>query len=164
MKLKYNTLGQIRELYISTSTYFEPYLEEGESIVDLDISLETNVSDCYIQDNTLVKIPDKPDLYSEFNWLTKQWELPIGYIEVARTDYKTIINNMAGDKILSNYPTYRQTNYNREPAAPATLEMNLWIDDIRAESNIATSSIDLATDLATIEGIVDGFKAYLASL
>jgi hypothetical protein len=42
--------------------------------------------------------------------------------------------------------------------------MNLWIDDIRAESNIATSSIDLATELATIEGILEGFKAYLAGL
>ena len=164
MKIKYNTLGQIRELYISTSTYFEPYLEEGEYLLDLDISLDTDASNYYIQEGILVKIPDKPEIYSEFNWTTKQWELPIGYIEVARTDYKTIINNMAGDKILSNYPTYRQINYNREPAAPATLAMNLWIDGIRAESNVTTSSIDLATDLATIEGIVEGFITYLANL
>lgn len=164
MKIKYNTLGQIRELYISTSTYFEPYLEEGEYILDLDISLDTDVSNYYIQEGILVKIPDKPEIYSEFNWATKQWEFPIGYIEVARKDYKNIINSMAGDKILSNYPTYRQMNYNRDPTAQATIDMNLWVDGIRAESNVATSSIDSATDLATIEGIVEGFITYLANL
>ena len=92
------------------------------------------------------------------------WEYPAGYLEEAKMTNISIINNTAGEEITKKYPTYRQMNYNREPTAQATIDMNLWIDGIRAESNVATSSIDLATDLATIEGIVEGFKAYLANL
>jgi len=120
----------------------------------------------YINIDTLaiIKMLARPNQYSEFNYLSKQWEDPSNLLEIARKEYKPEVNRLAGDKILLSYPTYRQINYNREPTAPATIEMNLWIDAIRAESNLANSSIDSAIDLATIEGIVDGFKAYLAGL
>lgn len=116
----------------------------------LEIDLDSKDINKVMVDLTTLTIIDKPP--------------KVPTIEDIRLEYKLQINDLAGIAITERYPTYRQINYNREPTAPATIEMNLWIDDIRAESNIATSSIDSATDLATIEGIVDGFKAYLAGL
>jgi hypothetical protein len=142
------------EELITSNVGIDEYFIEGEA----DDSTQ------FIENGEIKFIPDRPNQYSEFNWTTKQWEDPPTILDTAKTDYKDEVNRLSGAKILSVYPTYRQINYNREPTAPATIEMNLWIDNIRAESNIATSAIDSATDLATIEGIVDGFIAYLASL
>jgi len=123
-----------------------------------------NNENYYIDNGTPVLKPLRPDIFHEFNYELKQWQPATNYLSTIKTSNKEVINTLSGDMILRKYPTYRQINYNREPTAPATIEMNLWIDAIRAESNIATSSIDSAADLATIEGIVDGFKAYLAGL
>lgn len=142
----------------------EEFILSNVGVNEYFIEGEANDSTQFIENGEIKFLPAKPNQYSEFNWTTKQWEDPATILETARTDYKVEINNLSGAKILTIYPTYRQINYNREPTAQTTIEMNLWIDGVRAESNIATSSIDLATDLATIEGIVDGFKAYLANL
>jgi hypothetical protein len=163
MKLKYNSKGQILEIYVTISSEFIPYLLEDEFILDLDTADIDGVN-YYIENKLPIKIPEKPNFYNEFNWTTKEWEFPTNYLEIAKKDYKSIVNTFAGEKIIEKYPTYRQINYNREPTAQTTIEMNLWVDGVRAESNIATSAIGSATDLATIEGIVDGFKAYLAGL
>jgi hypothetical protein len=161
----YNTItGQIRSIFTGPVDFLESQLQANEEYLE---SVE-NATDAThyvdVSSKTLLEFPVKINKYQEFNWEFKEWETPAGTLELAKIDGKTEVNTLAGITILEKYPTYRQTNYNREPTAPATIEMNLWIDAIRAESNIATSSIDSATDLATIEGIVDGFKAYLAGL
>lgn len=157
----YNNFGTICRYVDVIDSAIDLQLQEKEFYIEGYVD-----SSYYIDISTLepIKIPLQPNQYAEFNWETKQWENPIGFLDTAKNDYKLDINRLAGDKILSQYPTYRQINYNRDPTAQATIDMNLWIDGIRAESNIATSSIDLATDLATIEGIVEGFKVYLAGL
>lgn len=164
MFVKYNSKGQVLEICITTSVSSEIFLAEGEFLLEAEDIIELDVSSYYIDNENIYAKPVKPNNYSQFNWELKTWEDPIDLLPLAKTDYKLTVNTLAGDKILAQYPTYRQMNYNREPLAQATIDMNLWIDGIRAESNVATSSIDLATDLATIEGIVDGFIAYLAGL
>ena len=161
----YNLIsGEIRTIFSGPFDFVNYQLLESEDFLPKTDNYNDSTHYVDIETKTLLPFPLKPNKYSEFNWTTKQWEDPPTLLETARIDYKAEVNRLAGAKILSAYPTYRQINYNREPTAQATIEMNLWIDDIRAESNIATSSIDSATDLATIEGIVDGFTAYLAGL
>lgn len=158
------TTGEIVKSFQGPEGYDLLQLEDGWDIYRSDTYIDcgTHYIDIYYKEP--VELPVKPNQYSEFNWETKQWEDPLAFLDTAKTDYKVEVNKLAGGKILSNYPTYRQMNYNRDPTAQATIDMNLWIDEIRAESNVATSSIDSATDLATIEGIVESFTAYLASL
>ena len=139
-------------------------LQANEDYIEVEDMFDTSTSYIDVLTKEIVNFPARVNRYQEFNWADKQWEYPVGYLELAKEDAKTEVNKVAGFAILTKYPTYRQINYNREPDSPTTIEMNLWIDGVRAESNIATSSIDSATDLAAIEGIVDGFKAYLESL
>lgn len=156
-------IGQIRSQFTcSVEEEVQLQCSEAEGYV---LTFES-MSDKYIDIDTkeVLDIPLKSDIYQEFNWQTKVWEHPTEYLLQAKTDNKKIVNLESGAKIIDRYPTYRQMNYNRDPTAQATIDMNFWIDEVRAESNVATSSIDLATDLATIEGIVEGFKAYLAGL
>lgn len=110
----------------------------------------------YIDSNKQpILLPSKPNDFSKFNYNTKQWEFEDNYLTRAKTLAYRNVNQIASDGILEKYPYYRQLN------AIGTSEydtMRAWIDDIRARSNIANSSIDLATDLATIESIVSTFK------
>ena len=163
--LIYNlTTGEITSEYFGPDeSWVQAQLQEGEDYLEIADGSYPN-SYIEVESKTIVDFPPKPDIYHKWDWSLKVWQPIETYLEAARKDGKATVNKDAGNKIILRYPTYRQVNYNREPTARATIEMNLWIDDVRAESNIATSSIDSATDLATIEGIVDGFKAYLASL
>ena len=155
------------------------FTEVGEIILNLHGSSEVlnqyiaRLGDNYIvgnyksteyyidSDKQPILLPSKPNDFSKFNYNTKQWEFEGNYLTRAKTLAYRNVNQTASDSILEKYPYYRQLN------AIGTSEysaMRAWIDEVRAESNVATSSIDLATDLATIEGIVEGFIAYLANL
>ena len=165
MYIIFNTAtGEILRQVNCPEAYIENQLEVSESYIGTLSNEYLDESKYYIVDLEIVSRPIRESSYQIFDWVTKMWEYPAGYLEEAKMTNISIINNTAGEEITKKYPTYRQMNYNREPTAQATIDMNLWIDGIRAESNVATSSIDLATDLATIEGIVEGFKAYLANL
>lgn len=160
-----STTGEITSEYMGPDeTWVQAQLQEGEEYLGIQEGETYPNSYIDVVAKSIVDFPTKPDSFHEWDWSLKEWVAPVTYLESIRKDGKVRVNKLAGDKILSQYPTYRQMNYNREPTAQATIDMNFWIDGIRAESNIATSSIDLATDLATIEGIVEGFIAYLASL
>lgn len=154
--------GEIKGVFTSSELQIiQNQIQEGEDYIITDESAEN----MYINSaKELVSMGIRPSEYHFFNYASKTWELETDWLVNSKEDAKRDINSSAGLYINQRYPIYRQMNYNRDPTAQATIDMNLWIDEIRAESNIATSSIDLATDLATIEGIVEGFKAYLAGL
>lgn len=158
------TTGEIRSTFTGPVDFLEIQLQVNEDYLEVVENATDATHYVDVTSKILVEFPIKLNKYQEFSWESKEWETPAGTLEVAKIDGKVEVNTLAGITISERYPTYRQMNYNREPAAQTTIDMNLWIDEVRAESNVATSSIDLATDLATIEGIVDGFKAYLANL
>lgn len=158
------TTGEIRSTFTGPIDFLESQLQVNEDYLEVVENATDATHYIDVSSKTLIEFPVKLNKYQEFSWEFKEWETPTGTLELARIDGKVEVNTVAGITIFERYPTYRQMNYNREPTAQATIDMNLWIDGIRAESNVATSSIDLATDLATIEGIVEGFKAYLAGL
>lgn len=161
----YNTVtGQIRSIFTGPVDFLESQLQINEDYLEVVENVTDATHYVDVNSKTLVEFPVKLNKYQEFSWESKEWETPVGTLELARINGKVEVNTLAGITISERYPTYRQMNYNREPAAQTTIDMNLWIDEVRAESNVATSSIDLATDLATIEGIVEGFIAYLANL
>lgn len=161
----YNVLtGQIRSIFTGPIDFLESQLQVNEDYLEVIENATDATHYVDVSSKTLIEFPVKLSKYQEFSWESKEWETPLGTLELAKIDGKVEVNTIAGITISERYPTYRQMNYNRDPAAQATIDMNLWIDGIRTESNVATSSIDLATDLATIEGIVEGFKAYLAGL
>ena len=161
----YNTVtGQIRSIFTGPVDFLESQLQVNEDYLEVVENVTDATHYVDVNSKTLVEFPAKLNKYQEFSWESKEWETPAGTLEVAKIDGKVEVNTLAGITISERYPTYRQMNYNREPTAQATIDMNLWIDEVRAESNVATSSIDVATDLTTIEGIVEGFKAYLANL
>lgn len=85
-------------------------------------------------------------------------ETPISELKLLNTE---AINNIASDKILSVYPYYKQLNIARTTDAAT---MYAWIDNIRSLSNVATSSINDATDSQTIYGIVADFKTELDNI
>jgi hypothetical protein len=154
--------GEIVGIFTSSEEQIiQNQVQEGEDYLLTDDSAEN----MYINSvKKLVSMGTRPSEHHFFDYTTKSWELETDWLINSKENSKAEVNRSAGITINSRYPTYRQINYNREPTAQATIEMNLWIDGVRAESNIATSSIDSATDLATIESIVDGFKVYLAGL
>lgn len=157
--------GEIISIYTSANEEeVKLQLTESQTYLILADSIDAEQSYIDIVEQIVITKPIKPDNYSIFNYTTKLWEYPIDFLSKAQTDAKGLVNSYSSLVILDKYPIYRQINYNREPDSPSTIEMNLWIDGVRAESNITTSSIDSATDLAAIEGIVEGFKAYLESL
>lgn len=158
------TTGEIRSTFTGPVDFLEIQLQVNEDYLEVVENATDATHYVDVTSKILVEFPIKLNKYQEFSWESKEWETPAGTLEVAKIDGKVEVNTLAGITISERYPTYRQMNYNREPAAQTTIDMNLWIDEVRAESNVATSSIDLATELATIEGIVDGFKAYLANL
>lgn len=161
----YNTVtGQIRSTFTGPVGFLESQLQVNEDYLEVVENVTDATHYVDVNSKTLIEFPVKLNKYQEFSWESKEWETPTGTLELAKIDGKVEVNTVAGITISETYPTYRQMNYNRDPTAQATIDMNLWIDGIRAESNIATSSIDLATDLATIEGIVEGFITYLANL
>lgn len=112
----------------------------------------------YIVNDLPVEMPERPNEYSEFNYTTKIWELREGYLTQVKIFNTKLVNQEAMDTILRKYPYYRQLNN------PDDLEMKSWISDIRERSNIANIAIDLATDLVTIENIVNTFQNEVVNL
>lgn len=158
------TTGEIRSTFTGPIDFLENQLQVNEDYLEVVENATDATHYVDVSSKTLIEFPAKLNKYQEFSWESKEWETPTGTLELARVDGKVEVNTVAGITIFERYPTYRQMNYNRDPTAQATIDMNLWIDEVRAESNVATSSIDSATDLTTIEGIVEGFIAYLANL
>jgi hypothetical protein len=81
------------------------------------------------------------------------------------------VNTMAGDKILSSYPMYKQVNLAARYAALDKMSEEAvyiesvwqWIESIRALSNIACVQIRQTNDMKTIRIISDNYETTLAS-
>jgi hypothetical protein len=78
-------------------------------------------------------------------------------IEEQKTEAITKIKQLSSDRILSNYPIYRQLNISRLPYSEEAILMFSLIDGIRNASNTAESGINSATTITEIRGIVSGF-------
>ena len=76
----------------------------------------------------------------------------------------TTINALAGDKILSSYPIYKQLNLGRDNSSLSSAAMYAYIDSIRTLSNVANTAISSAADVAEIRGIEAQFVADLNNL
>jgi len=107
-------------------------------------------------------------------------ELTISLPVIALAEQKTLavteINKLAGAKILTLYPQYRQANLTAravelqslgEVGSPEWLVIQAiweWIKSIRTASNTANNAVNLATDSIGIQGVIAGFKAELIAL
>lgn len=85
-------------------------------------------------------------------------------LDEQKQEFIAEVNKLAGDKILSLYPIYKQINLGRTPEAQETIDMYAYIDGIRNHSNEANNGIILTTSIAEIRVLVDQFKSYLESL
>lgn len=131
------------------------YVEVEDSVKD-DIYLNT-----YYKNNEFKQLPPKPSQYHIWDLASESWIEPEGYLQTIQTDGNKQINQLAGQKILSKYPIYKQLNIARTDEASA---MYSWIDNIRDLSNIATANITQAVTQEEITAIVDNFKIELGNI
>lgn len=72
MLLKYDQKGEIKELYLSTSEEFIPYVGENEFLLEVDTYF-TDIDGYYI-DNGELKLKDiPPKIYSTWDWVAQVW-------------------------------------------------------------------------------------------
>jgi len=103
-------------------------------------------------------------------------EIPPPTLSEKLPEYKANINSLAGEKILSVYPDYKQRNMTARYIELLTLNqldsaeaLGLkaswnWINDIRRRSNVASIGIDNASNEADCLTIVDNFSQEIANL
>ena len=157
------------------------YKENGEITVNLESSLEVRQSTVdarneswidgsfssekyYMDNNTAVEKPPKPDKYSIFNYATKEWEYPVNYLSTVKANTQSLVNVVAGEKITSKYPEYKQRNIlasNDTEFITATWD---WINSIRNLSNTTNDAINNAQNVQEIENIYQHFLSNLTEL
>jgi len=161
--IKVNTIGKIEEAMISSSS--EVLVTDDYTLIEVTEEMFNEIrTSLHYWDSQFIKVPIAPDVYHEFDYVFREWRPMDDYLSRARVQNKEAINSLSSDIIIKRYPIYRQINYNRAPAAQSTIDMNSWIDEIRGSSNIANTSIDLVTDLTTMENIVNAFQTEVANL
>jgi hypothetical protein len=163
----YNQLtGKPDRIYSGSTDYAVVQVQAGESILFVGDSFF--LTDYYVDPETaeIRDIPTKPNDYSEFNWQTKQWEALADWLDKARKDNITTVNNLSSQKILPKYPIYLQLNlpYDFGQDSVEVQTMRTWIDSVRTLANTAKAEIVSATTLPEITTIVDNFKQELAEI
>jgi hypothetical protein len=90
-----------------------------------------------------------------------------------RQDAIRQVNTLAGDKIVSVYPVYKQANMTsrylqlnnpNEQEAIAIKQAWQWIAAIRDTSNMVCVAITQANDMANIRALVASYSADLSAL
>jgi hypothetical protein len=123
-----------------------------------------NKNEYYIENNTPVEIPLKPDHYSIFNYETKEWEYPNDYLDKIKSNMVSSVNSYASEKILSRYPDYLQRNILASGDADLITEAWDYINSIRDLSNSANDTISSAQDTQEIEAIYQDYLTQLMEL
>ena len=82
-------------------------------------------------------------------------------LKTHKTESISKVKALAGDKILSVYPIYKQLNIARTEEAPT---MYAYIDLVRSLSNLATDSITSAIDIIEIRAIETKYTIDLGCL
>jgi len=93
MLLKYDQKGEIKELYISTSKEFIPYLREGESLLEVSDGY-FQMDDYYIAESTLQYKGIAPKIYSVWDWDFKTW---VDSLDKAAEYQRTVRNSLLAD-------------------------------------------------------------------
>ena len=160
----YTTTGQILRIVSAPSSMQARQAQPGEYW----LLGEANPALHYIDVETaeIRDIPTKPNDYSEFNWQTKQWDALAGWLDKARQDNITTVNNLSSQKILPKYPIHLQLNlpYDFGQDSVEVETMRTWIDSVRTLANTAKAEIASATTLEEITTIMDTFKQELAEI
>lgn len=160
----YNEFGKILRSVSAPIEYLIAQKQEGEFI----LFGTANDATQYIDPETaeIRDIPTKPNDYSEFNWQTKQWDALAGWLDKARQDNITTVNNLSSQKILPKYPIHLQLNlpYDFGQDSVEVETMRTWIDSVRTLANTAKAEIASATTLEEITTIMDTFKQELAEI
>jgi len=102
-----------------------------------------------------------PSKYATWDANTKTWQDPANIVDLTKADTIIDINTLAGDKITSKYPIYRQINIARTTEAEA---MYVWIDSVRAAAQAAKTEIGAATSIADIRAAEAAFNVALEAL
>lgn len=111
----------------------------------------------YIESSIAVKKEIAPSISHEFNYLTKQWELPQSNIDSIKHHYKIQINTITGNIITAKYPDYAQRNIIASGNQDLITYTWAWINSIRDLSNITNESINNSTNSDTIYDIYQSF-------
>lgn len=88
MLLKYDEKGKIKEVYLSISSEFIPYLAENETLLEVD-EFYVDIDCCYIENSQLKPKGNPPEIYSIWDWNSKTW---VDDLEKA-TEYQRGIRN-----------------------------------------------------------------------
>ena len=92
-----------------------------------------------------------------------------------KQEYTVEVNTLAGEKILALYPQYKQANMTaryvelmklNELTSTEALAIEAawdWIKAIRAQSNVANSTIDSSVDMVGIRLALEDFKVFLST-
>ena len=170
----YNKFGKILRTVSAPIEYLIAQKQESEFILFGTANDATQYID--LETAEIRDIPTKPNDYSEFNWQTKQWDALADWLDKAKADTKTEINNLTSAKILSKYPDYRQRNMTARYLKLVTLaetetEEALtihaawnWIKDIRSRSNTATALLETKTTLSEIQTVVSDYTTELGNI
>lgn len=93
MLLKYDQKGEIKELYLSTSEEFIPYVGENEFLLEVDIYF-TDIDGYYIENGVLKTKDIPPKIYSSWDWTTRTWVDDL----TKAADYQRTIRNSLLDE------------------------------------------------------------------
>lgn len=178
----YDTKGEILRNVEMPEELISHQVVEGQSYK----IVEELVQDYFIDIETeeLIKFPEKPSNYHQFNWTTKSWELIDSTHSQLKIDVKARLNEITSLKILARFPETKQRNMLARQLEltiaqsiskrPLTHDENTefnsmldewnWVKQVRDSSNIATAAIDSATTAEEIETIYQNYLTDLENL
>jgi len=141
--------GQIVAITSSADTNLTITPEVGEDILLIEGDL-LNPREIYVENGQVLTLPAQDNYYQSFNWTTKQFEYPVGYLDVAKADAIAKIKAETEAAILSSYSLYDQINLPRLDSVAAQA-MHSWIDSEEATKATAIQQITNCTTLQEIE-------------